>query len=209
MMTQKLAHFFSILLHPLLMPTYGFMVLLYTNSYISFAIKNEGKILLISMIAMLTFALPSSLIFLLQKANYITNIQLEKKEERTLPFIIVAIFYIITFTTFRNYQLPKIFSIFILSGVVSLVLTSIINFFWKISAHMIGIGSLTSAFICISILLKVNLLIYIVCLVLLAGLLAASRLKLGVHNPSQVYVGYLTGFIAVLMLFTIAIQIGH
>ena len=199
-MNNKLAHFFSYILHPLLMPTYGYLILLFTNTYINFAIRPQGKMLLISLIAILTFVLPSSLILMLKKANYISNIELDKKEERTLPFIIVSIFYFITFFTFKNYQIPSLFYLFILSGFISLVLTLIINLFWKISAHMIGIGSLTAALIAVSIFYKVNYIAYIVIFVILSGILGASRLKLEAHKPSQIYIGFAMGFFSIAAL---------
>ena len=71
----------------------------------------------------------------------------------------------------------------------------IINIRWKISAHMIGIGGLTGALLCISILLEVYITPYLVYALLIAGLIGSSRLILKAHTPLQIYVGFAVGVI--------------
>ena len=77
----------------------------------------------------------------------------------------------------------------------------LVNIFWKISAHMVGIGGLLGIMITISSRLQINLHYLLIALVLIAGLVAFSRLKLNEHNSAQIYCGFLLGLVIQVVLF--------
>jgi membrane-associated phospholipid phosphatase len=79
-------------------------------------------------------------------------------------------------------------------GAAASVLTAlIVNFFWKISAHMIGMGGLCGTLICISIKLQTDMLAFLLIAIIFSGLVGASRILLKAHNPSQIYIGFFVG----------------
>jgi membrane-associated phospholipid phosphatase len=76
-----------------------------------------------------------------------------------------------------------------------------VNFRWKISIHMVGIGGITGMLLGLSSLFLLDLRVPIIISILIAGILGSARLRMGAHQPSQVYVGYLVGiFCEYLML---------
>lgn len=91
--------------------------------------------------------------------------------------------------------------IFLLGSCVSVVLTLIINLFWKVSAHAIGIAGVVGAVIGLSLRIHYNLSPLIIMLISLFGLVGFARLKLLAHTPSQVYVGFLVGFASEITLY--------
>lgn len=78
----------------------------------------------------------------------------------------------------------------------------VVNFFWKISAHMAGIGGL------IGLLCKINNygdgvfdLMPIICVMIItAGILGTSRIAMERHTLWQVIAGVLNGFLCVYMI---------
>jgi membrane-associated phospholipid phosphatase len=79
-----------------------------------------------------------------------------------------------------------------------------INFWWKISIHSVGAGAITATVFVLSLKMHTPLLWYLIAVVLASGLILTSRLRLNSHNPSQVWVGFLLGFL-VISLFILLI----
>jgi len=77
----------------------------------------------------------------------------------------------------------------------------IISYWWKISLHMAGIGGLCALIFTFSIRFSTSLRSLFMAAICAAGILAFSRMKLKLHKPSQVYVGFLLGFFVVLITF--------
>lgn len=80
-----------------------------------------------------------------------------------------------------------------IGAVASVTLAFLINLKWKISAHMIGIGGLTGALVCMTLLLETNMISFIVFAIIASGITATSRLTLNAHTPHQLVAGYLLG----------------
>ena len=83
----------------------------------------------------------------------------------------------------------------VLGAMITLLLVIIINSRIKISAHVAGIAGLVGIYIGLastSIILPEMILLY--GLIMLSGIVAASRLSLNAHNSVEIYLGALLGF---------------
>ncbi|MDA3778699.1 MAG: hypothetical protein PF487_00460, partial [Bacteroidales bacterium] len=112
-----------------------------------------------------------------------------------IPFAITSAIYFFCYFLLHRLMIPIIIENFILTTFIIVLILLIISYKWKISAHMIGIGGLTGALIAFSFSLKLNLLIYLLPVIILSGFIASSRLILKMHNPQEIYSGWLIGFI--------------
>lgn len=151
---------------------------------------------LLFLIFLITFLLPSSLIYYLYKIKIIESIQLEDLQSRRLPYFFTFIIYL-GFTFFFYFNLPifKEIIICLFAITISLLCVAIISLYWQISAHLVGISGVAGAIF--SIILKKEasqLFIPLLILLLLIGLVASARLKLNAHTPNQVIAGSLLGF---------------
>ena len=70
---------------------------------------------------------------------------------------------------------------------------TILNFWWKISIHAVGVGAITALLVILSILMQTDLLVFIVTAILISGLVMSARLFLNLHEPAEVWVGYFFG----------------
>ncbi|MBK9357397.1 MAG: hypothetical protein IPN08_08450 [Bacteroidales bacterium] len=116
-----------------------------------------------------------------------------ERSERTFPFVTTALFYFATWIMMNNLGLPGVYYLFVLGGAILIALALIINLFWKISIHMVGIGGLTGGFIGLNYQMLINSGSLVLGLFLLSGLVGFARLKLNTHNEAQVYVGFIVG----------------
>jgi len=201
-MEKRFANFISYIFHPLLMPTYGLSLIFFLNSYISKAIPLQAKIAIIAIVFLNTALLPALIFVFMKFQHYITSLKMENRAERLIPFIVTAIFYFITFYALRKFYLPFYVYYLIFGSACLIVIALIINLWWKISIHMLGIGGLFGALICISFIFMANFILIIALLAVMAGFIGFSRIILDAHTPAQVYTGFVTGsFFMILMFF--------
>ncbi|MDD3875205.1 MAG: hypothetical protein PHT69_01140 [Bacteroidales bacterium] len=192
-MEKVLARIISILFHPLLMSTYGLLILFQIKTYVSYSIPLKAKLTLLGLIFINTVVLPVIMIYFLKMRGLISDFQMENKKDRIIPYIITIIFYFSTFYILRKFQLPSVIYFIVLGSTCLVILALVINFWWKISAHMIGIGGLLGTFTGISIYLSINMGVLIAAMVLIAGFIGFARLKLNSHTQAQVYSGFILG----------------
>lgn len=194
-MSNLPAKILSVLFHPLLMPTYG-MIILFTqvDLYFVLSIQPKAQLIISGLVFLNTFVIPSIIIAYLYSKGKISDVQISMKEERWIPLVITSILYMSTYYLLRNIGLNRFFLLVMATAILAIVISFIINIWWKISVHMIGIGGLTGAIYCIAASFNTNLNPTLILAFILAGFLGYSRLKLKQHTLAQVLVGYCTGF---------------
>ena len=196
-MTNKIARAFSWFFHPLLMPTIGIMILLFTDSYISF-IPVEAKKMLIILTAIGTLILPALMIPLFLLQGRISNMELDDRRERIYPLALTFVFYMLTFILFLRIPVFKLIHSFMLGTLLSVLAGFLISLKWKISTHMIGLGGITALILILSFKLDIYLLYPLIGILIATGLAGSSRLYLKAHSEPQVYTGFFTGLLLVL-----------
>ncbi|MBU2651017.1 MAG: hypothetical protein KKA81_08780 [Bacteroidetes bacterium] len=200
-MESKAAKVISIVFQPLLIPTYGFIVLLNLNVFFALVLPPVSKWLIIGMIFTTTFVFPLIFLLILYYRGVIKTLHMESREERILPFILTIVFYYLTYYLLKNMQISPIFYYFLIGTSLTAVIALLVNFFWKISIHMVGIGGVLGAFLGLSLVLMIDIPLVLIIITLISGLVGFARLQLHAHTPAQVYAGFLAGFTIMLCLF--------
>ena len=202
-MNNKLARFLSIILHPVLMPSYALFYLLNFNTYFETMTSVYEKSALYSIIVLNTLVLPILISYILVRRGLIHSFEMAKREERVIPYISNAILMVVAYYMMRKLMLPKIFYLMILGASAAVVFAVIINLKWKISIHMIGIGAFVGTFFGLSTFMMVDLRFPILLTLLIAGLLGSARLTLGAHTSMQIYAGFFVGFFCEYVILSI------
>lgn len=200
-MEDKIAKFISVIMHPMFILTWGMLVMFNLNAYFVRILPENLRWTIILLVFGNTVLLPALLIWIMAKRNLISSLTMPLREERTYPYLIFSVFYASTFFLLRNIGLPSLYYMFIAGGLASILVATVVNLFWKISIHMIGIGGLTGGFLALSYKAFIDAPWLIVILILLAGLTGFARLKSNTHSPAQVYIGFITGVIVVGAMF--------
>jgi len=191
-MEKKLAKTFSVLLHPLLLPTIGIIILYNSGSVLEYLPFQAKKIILL-IVGISTLILPISFVpfFIFQKI--IKNVHMENNKERLIPFFVTAAMFAFGYFLLIRLGAPQTITRYILAATTSAFVLFLLTFKWKISAHLMGWGGITGTFIAVSFRLNINLEYFIMASVLLSGLISYARLYLKTHKTYEVYSGWLIG----------------
>ena len=175
----------------------SFTIIIY--ALFAFRLESESSKQAATILIALVFGFisPIALFLILRKKRKLTDQDASIKEERTIPFLIAIIFYLIGLLLLIKYQLNIISIAFWFCYISNTVNTIFINKVWKISAHAMGaagpFSAIVFAFGWIGILLLP--------IVILVGW---ARIELKCHTLSQVVAGVLLAFISVyLQMFLI------
>lgn len=200
---KSIAHLISTIFQPLMMPTYGVMLLfLYTYFGVTYT---DHFWLLVTPVFLFSFAIPAVLIVILYKVGIISDLSLKVRKDRFYPYIITLVSYSIMIWFYHKMHMPTWFLMMMAASVAIMAVAIIITLWWKISAHMFGIGGLVGGAMSISYFVEhSNPYFMFMGLFLIAGLVGSSRLILKRHTPAQVIAGFLLGF----MLSFIFVWIG-
>lgn len=169
----------------------------------------EYKKIIVLIVFMMTFVFPVLILLILLNMKTISSLNLWKQKERTYPYAIISIIYVTAYYLMLNfpYGIPPVISNFILIASISVFLSLIINFKIKLSAHMAGIGTFIGYFYIYflkenlgSVLFsfagfQVSIVYFLIFVLIIAGLIASSRLNENAHNPIQILIGAFTGLI--------------
>ncbi|EJF11840.1 MULTISPECIES: hypothetical protein [Pontibacter] len=206
-MNRSLARFLSIAFHPLLMPTYLFVIILYFLPVSSISLPLQSRWIVLSMIFFSTFMVPGLGAFAMFKTGFIDSYEIDRREQRSKPLLFTAICYAVT--TYLFYSEPVFDQLFyFVMGVItaSVFVAWFVSFFWKISAHGIGLGGALGVLLLVNKLMpEAGLLMPIILLILVSGAVLSARLALHAHTPAQAYTGFLTGLVLVLMAGMVAL----
>jgi hypothetical protein len=195
-MGTTLAKIISVILHPLLMPSLGLLIIFNSGTYLSYLLYDSKKILFLVVI-LCTIIIPLSILpfFLYQKL--IISVQMNGKRERYIPLITGFLFYTFCYILVRRFPIPPSYHAFFLGTTIAVLCCIVISVFWKISAHMVGIGGLTGLIVFLIWSLRIDLQFLLILAIVSAGLIGFARLQLKVHEPAQVYSGFVAGFFSV------------
>jgi len=207
---KTLAQIISWVMMPMLMPIYALMIVMFSPSQpidlsagdSLFLIPLQNKIVLLLYYFMFAVFSPGILYLFLKKINVISSVEMENKEERKIPLVIMSLsclflFYILTS---YDFHLPKFIYGLCLSGTLIISLFIVINRFLKISLHAAGVGIL-SGFVLAYFFEQIYFKISILALVfIIAGLVITTRLYLEKHTPKELVLGYSISFIVTFIL---------
>lgn len=197
-----IAKFFTYVLHPLFMPTYGVIILFSVPSYLSLAIPYKLKFYITIIMFCGTFLMPFLASLVLLSQGYLTSLTIGTRQQRNGPYILSIVSYASTYYILQKIHLPQFLLLMLLGITASILFVFLINLRWKVSAHMVGIGGILGAMIAFSIRYRIDLLSVILIMLLFAGILGTCRLILKAHSPFQVYCGFFLGMgIQLLLLF--------
>jgi len=197
----------SALFYPLWIPTYG-MILFCSAISQTISLPWNYWLITIGSTFFMTSAMPLALIMYQVHRGDIEDIYITRREDRTLAYIetfccFLSWWVLLTYTL----NAPKWLCAVSLGGAIAIALVAIINHWWKISAHLTGIGGLMGGIISYYLFSNFSLLtpeaasnatstvtytfFYIV--LGIALLVMYARLYLNAHTPWQVIAGLALG----------------
>lgn len=189
----------SVLFHPLFMPVYGLAIILFANTPFGFLPFNVKKLLFLITVVNNVF-LPLSLLPFLMQMNFISSWSLAEREERAVPMILTTILYAATSYIVYRFPVPHFLKAFIFATFLLSLIVTLVNFRWKISLHATGSGALIGIILYLAFRLDSPVSWYLIFSIIAGSMVMAARLRLNMHNPSQVWWGVFTGLAGMVLL---------
>lgn len=190
------AGFFSYLFHPVIIPVYISLFLLYVHpsAFSGFSEADKKQTLLIVLLNLVFFPLFS--VLLMKAVGFIDSIYLHTRKDRIIPYIAAGIFFFWAYTVFKEQtRYPLVFTAFVLGIFLASSVALIANIYFKISMHAIGMGGVLGFFL---ILFYTNAMLMtwpLSLALLITGLVCSARLLINRHEPFDIYTGLLVGMV--------------
>ena len=202
-MESKISKLISLLFQPLLMPSLALLIMLQMPVYFAVVLPKEAKWILLGIVFFTTFFLPVTFILFMVRRGMVRSLYIDSREERTVPYGITVVFFILAYYLLKQLELSPVYSYFMIGAILLIIVVFLINFFWKISSHMAAVGALTGLAIGLSYYLGMFFINLIVVALFISGLVGYSRLRLHAHTPAQVDAGFLLGALLEASIFII------
>lgn len=185
------------------MPTNGLLITYFFGRVQGFNIFSSDADKIISHFTILvvfvaTGIIPVIIAVILKQLKVISSLHMPRREERTLPFLLTGLSYLVTIyllSTVWNLPLDPLIYQFMIGGALAIISGMFITISWKISVHMIGIGGVFGILVMLSKFGEQVKFYPIVSILIITGLIGYGRLNLKAHTIQQIIAGFLLGFI--------------
>lgn len=202
-MNNRLAYILSVVLHPLLLPTYILGILFGMSPEVvgvsALSLAARGSLLFLLFLN--TFVVPALMIYTFYRLGLVQDLHLDTRRDRRLPYLITLILYALS-TYLFGWQFQPIselapqIAVILGSITASLAVVALVSMGWKISAHATGMGGCLGALG--GVVLRYgdfSLFFPLLLSILITGLLLSARLRLNAHTPAQVSAGLGVGLL--------------
>ena len=197
-MDKKIAQIVSVIFHPLIVPIYFLVYMLYGDMPWAF-LPADYKSAVITSVGFGVSLMPLITIAAMLMLKVVRDVEMKSQKDR-LPAVGISCFsaWLTLYLTHSNMQLPTPMLKLIEGFAMCTLLAFVITFKWRISLHGICAGAMF-VFICIlGVLSHIDFGVQLMVIIGLASLVCWARLYLDAHTPEQVSVGFLVGAVAML-----------
>lgn len=196
---KKIASLISFIFSPLLVPTYGVWVAMNTTVLSELPARVLWGVPGVTFL--ITCILPLMAIAGMWRLGSVSDPGLNERTERTAPFTVTAVSYILCAVYLSKANAPSWLVLFMVGATFATVVSLIVNRWWKISAHMAAMGGLfgLTVRIALSDFATADMLWWVAGVAVCCGLVGTARIGLERHTPWQVAAGWANGFVCVLL----------
>ena len=200
-----IAKILSVLFYPLFVPTYGIALFCYMYSLQVAPLTWIWVVIAIVGTFLLTCMLPITAIWIMMKRGKVKDLYIDNPAERTMPYLYACMgFAFWCYLLVHVLHAPRYLSWVAIGATVALGLVTVINKWWKISAHLAGFGGLIGGIFCYCLGISAIPTWYALCAWFgLSWLLMWARLYLNAHTSAQVCAGWLLGMACTLLPYLI------
>lgn len=190
-----LAHFFSVVFHPLFIPFYvvAFLINYHPSFFSGFSFYSKFEIL--RSVFVNTIIFPAFALLVMKGLGFVRSIMLHTQQDRIGPYLANMIFYFWMARVFFNFkpEVTPVLASFMTGIFLTTAIALIANIFNKISIHAIGCGGMLGILI---IIMNTNSMLMtwpLSLALLITGLVCTSRLIVSDHTQKEIYLGLFVG----------------
>jgi membrane-associated phospholipid phosphatase len=125
----------------------------------------------------------------------ITTAMLGERKERYFPLAVTFIFYVLTWFLFQKLPVYRFLHGFMLGSTLTVGVVLLATTWFKMSAHLAGIGGISALLFIMSLQLNTELFYLFLLSIGVGGLTGTARTYLGAHTLTEVVTGYFAGLL--------------
>lgn len=199
---KRFSQILSALFSPIIVPTYAVMLALWCSRLMFLPLNVRWNVTLL--VFCITAVVPLAAILGLHMLGVVSDAGLNKRTERTLPYVITGLAYVACTIYLLRANAPGWLWLFMAGATLATVISAVVNRWWKISAHMAAMGGLVAMmFRVLDIGMAapgVPFMLFTILIVIAAGAVGTARIYLDRHTLLQVIAGTANGFLCVFLL---------
>lgn len=192
-MLKVIAQIVSTILHPLVVPIYLLIYVLYSNTPWSF-LPATYKSAMMTYLGVGTSVVPLLIVGTFILFRVVKDIEMPTRSERIFPLLASCIAVWFTYYGTYTHIMPPVPLLRLVEGVaILLTVATIITPFWKISLHSLGMGGLMAYISIIGYATNTDFSIPAIIGFAMSGIVTWARLYLAAHTPLQLLIGFIVG----------------
>ena len=196
---MKFYKFISVILHPIVIPTIGVLLyfILIPNGF-----NSDQTLAVLGLIFATTYIIPLVLLILFKKLKLIKSFKADSINERKIPIaMMIVLFYLLGNTIKKIPNLADIGLLFYATTLGLVCIYILFAFKLKTSIHLLSLGITTGFFFVLNTQYSQNLIAVIIGALIFSGILGSARLHLKAHKETEVYLGFILGFLSPIIVF--------
>lgn len=151
------------------------------------------KLVVLGMVFCFTILLPMTGIYLFQRINGWGVRELGDRKRRFIPYMLTIASYVACLLTMNKIHLPRYFSGIIVAALACMLLSTLVNLRWKVSAHVASSGLMVGGLLSYSFIFNFNPVWWLCFFILLSGMLGTARVIRTQHTLWEVLAGFIIG----------------
>jgi hypothetical protein len=197
---KVVATILSYLFHPVFVPIYVMLFLVYVHPYlfVDFNAWEKLKALLQTIMMYAFFPLVTAL--LLKGLGFINSIFLKDQRERIIPLVVCGIWYFWIWYVWRNINepfYPREAIVFAMATFLAGSVALMMNIYMKVSLHAVSMGVLLALMLWMGLTNELSSGLYSSITLLIVGAVCTARFIVSDHTPKEVYGGLIAGMLSV------------
>ena len=187
----------SVLFHPLFTGVWMMAYITFLHPTLFIAVSGQGRWLKLITFVNNNLVFPLLVVLLLRGLGFSQSVLLRTQKERIVPYIASIIFFFWTWNVFNHQpDAPQVLRDMCQGMFFSACAALILNSYFKISMHAIGMGGMIGLFLVIAFQGQAFTPWPMAAAIFLTGLVSSARLIVSDHQPGDIVTGLLLGFLA-------------
>ena len=161
------------------------------------------RLVLLLIIVVFTIIVPRLTIFVFRKSGGLSRWQFDARTNRHIQYAISLISYVACYLLLKRMYVFDLVAYVVMVAIIAQIICFIINIWWKISVHMVGVGGWIGFVGVFSFRFDFDPVLPTCILLILAGLLGSCQMLFRQHNLVQILAGFFVGLLCALLYYII------
>lgn len=205
---KRFASVLSILFHPLIIPLYSAILLLWANPFAFQGARSPIAASFLYAIALCTFLMPMVGLLVLSRLEFGEGMNLTERQERIIPYFMVIGCFSIGLYIVNQLPIPSSIKAMMFGALASIILSFFWGNFMDVSAHGVGMGTLIGVLIGLYFISYRDVDGLFIIGLIMTGIVLSAQVFLDNNTVNETLIGFAIGFACQILTFILFLRLG-